>query len=241
MKNYIDIHCHILPGLDDGSKDMAMTEAMLRMAYDEGIRKIIATPHNYANHKSASATKILETISKVNAFARENDIGIEIYPGNEIFYRRGVGELLEAGEILTMAGSETVLVEFYPEAEWSYLRSGIQELQQYGYDIILAHCERYDCLYKKKERLEELVKSGVSLQVNASSFLGKLGDVWRKRSRDLLKKDMIGYIGTDSHNLTSRPPRLEACATFLKKKAGTERADRLLYFHAEKLIREGND
>lgn len=241
MIDFIDIHCHILPGLDDGSRDLKQTEEMLKTAYDEGIRKMIATPHNYANHRSASPEKIMEAVSKVNHLAKEKNIGIEVFPGNEIFYRQGVCELLEEGKILTMAGSQYVLVEFYPDTDWHYLRSGVQELQQYGYTVILAHSERYECLYEKDTRMKELVNSGVCIQVNASSFNCSFGDPWRKRSRSLLKKGMISFIGTDAHNNESRAPKMQACAKFLYKRAGSETSERLLYLNAEKELIQKED
>ena len=238
---WIDIHCHILPGLDDGSKNMEQTERMLRIAYSEGIRTMITTPHNYASHRSASPETIRKTVAQVNAFAKEKNIGITLYPGNEIFYRQGVGELIEQGKILTMADSNYVLVEFYPNCDYQYLRAGIQELQQYGYEVILAHAERYDCLYEKKGRLQDLHASGVLIQVNASSFLASFGAAWRKRSRSLLKQDLIRFLGTDAHNEDSRSPKLDAAAKFLFKKVGAKQAEALLYQNAKKeILTKGN-
>lgn len=236
MEGFVDLHCHILPGLDDGSKDIHQTGEMLQFAYEEGIRKIIATPHNYASHKSASPERIMQKVKEVNELAKKEGIDITVYPGNEIFYRSGVAEQLDDGQLLTMAGTRFVLLEFYPDVEWSYFYAGIQELQRYGYYPIIAHCERYDCLYRKKEYLDELTKSGIALQVNASSFLQPFGNEWRKRSRMLLKKGMITYIGTDAHNTKNRLPRIQQCANFLNKRVGADNAERLLIFNAEKYI-----
>lgn len=226
--NYTDVHCHILPGLDDGASSIEESKEMFQIAYQEGIRSMIVTPHNYATHRSASPEKIRETIEKVEEHLKEWELPICLYPGNEIYYRNGVAEKLEEGKILSLAGSTAVLVEFDPGTEYSYLRDGLQELIRFGYEPILAHTERYGCLFTKKERLQELQESGVRFQVNASSFFTKLGSEPRKRARGMLKGDWIDFIGTDAHSSGHRSPKIEECASYIKAKKGSEEAHRLL-------------
>ena len=166
MDGFIDLHSHILPALDDGARDMKKTREMLQIAYEEGIREIIATPHFFASKKSASVEQIHETISRVQEEMEDWGFSIKLYPGNEIYYRSEVPELLENGKISTMADSQYVLVEFDPMTEYSYLRDGILKLDSYGYIPILAHVERYECLFEKKERLQRVKDHGGLIQVN---------------------------------------------------------------------------
>ena len=228
MERFIDIHSHILPALDDGAKDMNKTKEMLQIAYEEGIREIIATPHFFASRKSASIELIEATIKEVENQMQEWGFRIKLHPGNEIYYRSEVPDLLEEGQIATMAGSRYVLVEFDPMTEYSYLRDGILKLDSYGYVPILAHTERYECLWKKKEKLQRVKDHGGLIQVNASSFQGGLFDEMTKRARYLMKNDLLDFIGTDAHSTGKRSPRMKETASYLYKKLGEKKAEKIL-------------
>lgn len=170
MEGFIDIHSHILPGLDDGAKSPEETQRILQLAYQEGIRAIIATPHFVSGKKSVSPQRIAEAVYCLRERLDEWKLPLELYPGNEVFYQSEAADWLEAGGICTLAQSRYVLAEFHPTTEYAYLRDGLWKLLSYGYYPILAHTERYDCLFQRKERLEEIKKRGGFIQVNASSF-----------------------------------------------------------------------
>lgn len=237
LEYFTDIHCHILPGLDDGAKDLEQTKAMCMTAYDEGIRTIVVTPHNYASHKSASLEMIRSTVKKLEEHLKEWGLPILLYAGNEIYYRSGIAEALEQKQILTLADSRYVLVEFDPYVEFSYLRDGVGELARYGYFPILAHVERYDCLYRKKERIQDLRNAGIYFQVNASTCLEKIGSEYKKRIKMLIKKNAVDFIGTDAHSNRSRAPKISQSAAYLYRKIGKENAEKIL-FHNPKAVLE---
>ena len=236
MEGFIDIHSHILPALDDGAKNMDKTKEMLQMAYEEGIREIIATPHFFASRKSASVEQIRETIARVREEMEDWEFSIKLYPGNEIYYRSEVPELLENGEISTLADSQYVLVEFDPMTEYSYLRDGILKLDSYGYIQILAHVERYECLFEKKERLQRVKDHGGLIQVNASSFQGGLFDEMGKRARYIMKHELLDFVGTDSHSTGKRSPRIQETAAYLYKKLGSKGAEEILIKNPQAVI-----
>ena len=237
MNGFVDLHCHILPALDDGAKDMDKTKEMLKIAYEEGIRRIIATPHFFASKKSASLERIEETIREVESRMEEWGFYIKLYPGNEIYYRSEVAELLEEGKIATMAGSQYVLVEFDPMTEYSYLRDGILKLDSYGYIPILAHTERYECLFEKKERLQRVKDHGGLIQVNASSFQGGMFDEMAKRAKYIMKNDLLDFIGTDAHSTGKRSPRMKDTASYLYKKLGNHKAEKILVHNPQAVIK----
>lgn len=239
MEGFMDVHSHILPGLDDGAGDMEQTKAMLQIAYAEGIRGIIATPHFYASARSAPAERIRAVLAEVQEALREWGMDITLYPGNEIYYRREVPELLEQGKILTLADSRFVLVEFDPGVEYPYLRDGIVTLTSYGYVPVLAHAERYDCLFEKKERPERIRAHGALLQVNASSFDRGLWDPLSRRVRSLLREDLVDLVGTDAHGSEHRRPLMRETAAHLYKKAGRERAEEILTGNPRKILEDG--
>lgn len=231
-----DIHCHILPELDDGARNFEETKDMLQTAYEEGIRRIIATPHYFATRKSAGAEQIRESVERINQFLKERDIPISIYCGNEIFYRTGIADLLEEGGILTLAGSRYVLVEFNPGVDFPYLRDGMGELLRYGYFPILAHAERYDCLYEKKDRIRELRNSGIYFQINASSCLQGMMSEDKKRVKILVKENCFHFMGTDAHSNRTRSPKMKQAVAWLYKKLGNDKAEQILFTNPDSII-----
>lgn len=236
----IDIHSHILPGLDDGARSVEQSLAMFQIAEQEGITAIIATPHCYGHKKNASPQKIQEQIVTMQKELKSNNISIQIYSGNEIYYRQGVEEELEKGNINTLVESSYVLVEFHPGEDYHYIVQGLNSLNRYGYSPILAHAERYENLYTKKGRTKELKDSGVQLQINASSITAKgLGDTYRKRAFMMLKEQMADYIATDAHSDGYRAPLIQACEKILQKKAGQEYSRKLLFENAERILQQG--
>jgi len=236
--SFTDVHCHILPGLDDGARSLEQAKEMFETAYEEGIRTIIVTPHNYASRNSAAPEKIMETIQQLESHLKEWGIPILLRAGNEIFYRSGVADLLERKRVLTLADSRYVLVEFDPYVEYSYLRDGLGELARYGFLPILAHTERYDCLYTKKERIRDLKNSGVYFQVNAASFLEKWGSEYKKRAKILLKEGVVDLIGTDAHSNRSRAPKITLAASYLSKKLGDTYAEKILYKNPQAILND---
>ena len=123
MEGFIDLHTHILPGLDDGVRNIEESKEMLRQAWKEGIREIIATPHFLGALKSASKEKIEESIFAVEKAMAELGFFIKLYPGNEIYYHSEVEDLVEQGMVNTITGSHHVLIEFDPMTEYTYLRN----------------------------------------------------------------------------------------------------------------------
>ena len=180
MEGFIDMHCHILPGVDDGAKDIKETKEMLRIAYEEGIRCIIATPHHHPK-RGKESPKILRRQAKlVREAAHEIDEHFRIYLGTEIFFGQDVPDKLEAGEILSMNNRDYVLVEFSPSDTYAYIRQSLQQMQMAGYEVILAHVERYNCIIKEIELAEQLWEMGIRLQVNADSITGENGRELKK-------------------------------------------------------------
>lgn len=234
---YIDIHSHILPGVDDGSKDIEQSLEMLEIAAQEGIREIILTPHNKAGHRNVSMEGILRRMAELQEEAQENGIPISLYAGNEIFYRDGVAEMLDEGSLCTLAGSHYVLVEFQPMEQFSYIRSAIYELTSNGYTPILAHVERYVCMVSNIDNVAYAIDRGALIQVNASTVTGIMGLKGKQFVKRLLKQKLIHFIGTDAHDSKRRSPQIEECAKYLSKKCDASYAAKLLHDNAASVIR----
>lgn len=215
MKGIIDIHAHILPGIDDGSSSMEETLQMLRLAAEEGIADIIATPHASERFPSPAPGKIRELVRRVQEEAARSGSGVRIFPGQEILYTEETAERLRRGELLTLGGSRYVLLEFYPGTLYIAICRAVEELLQKGYIPVLAHIERYEGL-RAEGRIEALRKRGAYMQMNFQSAIGSAFSKSVRYCRGLLKEEKIDFLGTDMHNIRERRPRAQKTVYWLK-------------------------
>lgn len=234
--NYIDIHSHIMPGIDDGATDMNQTFRMLQIAVSEHIMTIIATPHYICGRHNPDPGFLGELKDRVQELARSINKDLKVYLGNEIYYSDSVIGDLKKGKALTLAGSRYVLVEFSPEERFNAIYHGIGELIRHGYMPILAHTERYVCLYRNNNLISELVKAGCYIQINCRSVMG--GRFSRKAAyiRWLVDEGLVHFLGSDSHRDDIRPPIMETAVRQLVKRCDTEKVGRIIYENPLKVI-----
>lgn len=229
MRGYIDMHCHVLPGVDDGSGSMKETLRMVQTAYKEGIRAMIVTPHYHPRRGMADAAVVREALRHVQSEVHKLLPDMRLYPGNEIYYRQDAKELLREGTLLTLAGSDYVLVEFsMGSVTPEQIADAVRDLQMGGYLPVIAHIERYDRLLGDVDAAMELVEAGAYIQVNAASVTGELGGNRKRYIRKLIKNDCVHFVGTDAHDTGARAPLMKKCASCLTRKFGEEVCETLL-------------
>lgn len=234
---YLDIHTHILPGIDDGSRNWEETRQMLSMAYGQGVRTIIATPHNYPGHRQDNQ-QILDLCARADEMAKELDPGMQVLSGNEIFYREGISRGIEKGRILTLAGSRYLLVEFHPDSSERQTLSGIRELTEEGFVPVIAHVERVRALLGNKIARQQALELGCYFQANSQSLLGgRFAPGARKLCRMIEEKE-IHFLGSDCHNTKERMPVMEDAVKKLEKRISAERLNRLIKDNPEKFLRK---
>lgn len=238
MEGYIDIHSHIIPKVDDGAHSMDQALRMTDMAYREGIRSIIATPHVTYRRGEDTYRQLEAAFSELKTRAEKELPELKLYLGSEIYYGQDTVYGLDKKEIPTLGGTSYVLVEFQPSCEYRYLKSGIQNFIMGGYKPIIAHVERYDSLSNDMNRLEDLIAMGAYLQANAMSIIGKNGKGVQKLTKRLLKNGLLHFIATDSHNELLRPPRIEKCLVSTAKRYGEKYAAELFSHNARKLLND---
>lgn len=234
---YLDIHTHILPGIDDGSRDWNMTEKMLRMAYAQGIHAIIATPHNYPGESGAGCGVIEELCEKTEELAKQIDPSMRIFSGNEIFYREGIVHEIERGEILSLAGTRYLLVEFHPRSYKKEILSGLRELTENGYLPIVAHVERIESLFENEKALQEVLNAGCYLQTNCESLLGGRFDKKARRLKKLLGEGKIHFLGSDCHNVKERQPIMRDAVQKLERNLHAEQIEKVTVENVRKLLK----
>ena len=220
--NYIDIHSHILPGVDDGSESMEQTVRMLHTAIKEGISTIIATPHYEPGGDNPSVEELNNIMKQVQEEALKIDKNFKLYLGNEVFYSESVVSLLKSGDALTLAGSRYVLIEFPYGADFKSIYKGINNFIYHGYIPILAHVERYYNIHRRQEMIEELIKMGCYIQMNSSSLIGGFMNTDASYNRKILNKGLVHFVASDCHCDRIRVPIMQTAVNQLLKKCDEE-------------------
>lgn len=226
---FYDIHSHILAKVDDGAETFEMSCRMLDMAYEEGIRHLCVTPH-YNRHNADDAErpkKVMRAFRALELYSKKQYEDMHLYRGNEVMFFPDMVKYLESGSITTMNGGRYVLVEYKPNVSYHNVYSGLQQILYGGYLPVLAHVERLDCLIDEWDKLEELKESGIILQMNTDGLIGGRFDRWVRRCRALVEDGYIDVLGTDAHNMTSRPPQYRKAAEWIEKKCGQARLRQL--------------
>lgn len=237
MGKYTDIHCHILPGVDDGAQTMEETRRMLKLASEEGIRYIVATPHHHPRRGKEPPEVLKKQYAKVRREAREIDEKLKVFLGTEVYFGQDVPDKLREKRILTMNETRFVLAEFSPGDSYDYIRQSLQQIQMKGYEVILAHIERYECMRDDIYRVGELKEMGVAIQINAGSIIGESGRKIKKYIKNLLKEELVDCVGTDAHGADVRPPKMKKAAEYVRKKYGEDYMRRIFFSNAVEILR----
>jgi len=202
----IDLHCHILPGLDDGSPDLATSLEMARIALDDGIETIVATPHWFVDAGPTPA-QIRTATRQLQAALADGDLPLTVLPGAEVRADPQLAEMVRCDEVITVAdGGEYLLMEPPFIGIPNYLEQLCFELQVAGITPILAHPERAEIAQHQPEMYERLVERGCLIQVNAPSLHGEYGRTIAEIAADLIRRGLAHIVASDAHNTTSRPP-----------------------------------
>ena len=195
-----DMHCHLVPGVDDGSKCIEETLECLQTLQAVGYSKVIITPHFQYPRFNNDEEDIKRRYEEVKRQAKEASLGIELAGiGGEYRIDTGFAPRLENPRFLQVAG-KYVLVEFSLHQQMMGCDEMIFDMQMKGYEVILAHPERYPYLNVHGERMEQLKNQGVYFQVNVLSLGGFYGEEAKKRAQQLIEKGWVEFLGTDTHN-----------------------------------------
>lgn len=237
-RNMVDIHMHLIPGVDDGAVDTRMALLMLLRAKDQGIRAVFATPHSSAFDEDAEGTKeVFQFLcTKTAEFLPE----MELYPGCEIYcdpyWMPEILSGLESGKYPTMNGTRFVLMEFSQWVMPENTKPCLEALVGAGYIPILAHMERYRYLRGNMALVDGFRELGAKIQINAYSLLGEMDDSIKTWARRLALEQKADFLGTDAHRTYHRPPCAEWGLNWLYENVEREYADALCQGNARKLL-----
>ncbi len=229
----IDVHAHVIPEVDDGSREMEESLEMLKMAAEQGVCAVIATPHDSRRRKSLD---LQERVWQLQDQIQKKYPDFCVYVGQETYYHSDLKERLKKGEAYTMAGSRYVLVEFSPSVVYKELYYGIRNLREAGYLPILAHMERYHCF--RQEGTEELENMGCVFQMNYDSLQGNWFQKETRWCRKQVESGVIDLLGTDMHRIDWRAPEIGQALSWLDGHVSPERIQQLVYKNPLKIIRK---
>ena len=203
----VDIHTHIIPGVDDGSPNLETSIAMIKHEISIGVDSIICTPHHIYHRYEKSVEEIKSNFLLLKEAVEKENLPIKLYLGQEICYshREDIIKMLQEGKLLTLNNTNRVLLEFHFTREPEDLLDIIYNFSIHGYEVIIAHVERYE--WMTLDKVIALKQEGALIQINSNSYLGLT--TWKEKrfNKLLLKKGLVNYVASDTHSF--RPSTLD--------------------------------
>lgn len=204
----IDIHSHILPGLDDGAQDIYDTLEMVSLAAESGITAMIATPHCNipGGYKNYFGDEYINAIKKVRNAVHGEGIPVNILPGVEAFGTPELPKLLQEGRIMTLNQSRYLLLEFGFHEDPGFVEHIVKKVQELHAIPVIAHAERYEFAYEEPNLIYKLRKQGFPIQINKGSFQGKFGEHAMKLAYEFMDHNLVSVVASDAHSPYQRTP-----------------------------------
>ena len=229
----IDVHSHIIFGVDDGSPDLDTSISMVKEMINIGVTDVICTPHYRINMFETSTQTIKNNFNLLVSKINELGLNINLYLGREVYYNKNIYNCLDDFKI---NNQKIILIEFSysnnPDIE-----EVLYNLKRLGFKVIIAHIERYS--YLNVDDIKQLKSKNVLIQVNADTILGKSGFRQKLKVMHLIKNNVIDFIASDIHS--ERNNYMEKAYNIIKKKFGAEKANQLFVLNAKTLLNNNGE
>ena len=223
LERFADIHCHCLPGLDDGPSTMKESIELCRMLAAEGITIVVATPHQLGRYESINeAETVREAVNNLNKSLKNNAIPLEVVPGGEVRVDERICKLLEADKILTLADVGRYLLIELPHGVFINILPLLMELASMNIQCIISHAERIITTAAHSCLLLKWLDQAAHLQITASGLLGDFGPEAQQIAWDFLSSGQATLVATDSHDIDSRKPNMKTAYRHISEKLGEE-------------------
>ena len=234
----IDMHHHLIYGIDDGAKSFEGTEKMIRDAVKNQISVIVTTPHITPGQEPFPYDAYKAHLEETRNYLKAQGIPLTLYTGAEILYTPNTCYMLMDGKVPTLAGTQYVLVEFSPDDTYQYILDALNHIASAGYIPVIAHAERYECL-KKPDQLRRLRREcGALIQMNAKTVIRKHTFFRERYIRRILKEGLVDFISSDSHDMPGRANHMLEAYERLREDLGEEQAEKLTWGNANRILRE---
>lgn len=229
----IDIHAHVLYGVDDGARTLEESCELIEQAAASGFAAIVATPH-YSRRRGVNGYE--ERLEQLKQAISERKLDVQLYLGQETYYHEELPERLKDGKAFTMNDTLHVLVEFDTNVSFQSMYRAIRRFQTSGYLPILAHMERYECLRDEKH-LSELCSSGCLLQMNYESLEGHWLSPDVRWCRKQVKNGNIHFLATDMHRIDYRSPEIQTAFKWLIEHVEPGQVKRMVYENPLRMLK----
>jgi len=217
----VDIHCHCLPGVDDGPATLADSLDLCRALVRDGITNVIATPHQLGRYEGQNApAQVRAAVSQLQASLSESNIPLSIAPGGDVRVDHRLTSMLNDDEICTLADTARYLLLELPHETYIELRNLVSAFRENGRTIIVSHPERHMVLSRKPDAILPWLENGAVLQVTAGSLLGHFGATAESVAWKWLEQGQVQLVATDAHNISSRPPTLTLAINRIAQRLG---------------------
>ncbi|MCF7930937.1 MAG: hypothetical protein K9L02_05475 [Acholeplasmataceae bacterium] len=226
----IDIHSHILPGVDDGSKSLELSIEMIKKEILDGVDCVILTPHVQSTVSKVEPSEHIAIFNNLKEEVRKQNLKIDLYLGAEIFYRSHIDTDFKS---LTLAGTKYILLEFSP-TNVTPIEEIVYDVSRMGFIPVIAHVERYE--YLELEDYVKIKSTGSLLQMNTTSILGLDKKLKKGVVHKLLKNQLIDIVSTDTHSMGLRLPNMKETYQFLSKHYDVSYLDQIFDLNARKII-----
>jgi protein-tyrosine phosphatase len=224
----IDLHCHILPGIDDGSVDLDMSLEMAKIAVDDGIHTIACTPHIYPGMYENTASGIRAAISTLQYEFDQRDIPLRLIEGADVHLEPGLGASIKSGRVPTIAGSRYLLLEPPHHVAPPRFEDSVFELMAANYIPVITHPERLSWIEDHYTVFGRLVEMGAWMQVTSGSLTGRFGRRAKYWAERMLDDGFVHILATDSHHPKMRPPLLAEGRQAAAARVGKQEAERMV-------------
>lgn len=232
----IDLHCHILPGVDDGAKSWDEALEMARIAEADGIKTIVSTPHFFSEGGFKTGRQLQEVHQAFQTELKKANINIEVVLGNEAYITPDLVKKVIDQEVFTIHNSRYLLIEFPFQGIPLYTAEVLYELRLRGITPIIAHPERYIQVQEDPMVLYSFIQQGALAQLNGGSLLGKYGPKAQKLSEILLKHKMVHFLGSDGHSIGGRKPELRRAFEIAANLIGKSEAEKIVYHNSKRIL-----
>lgn len=221
--NFVDIHCHCLPLVDDGPSTQSDSLALCQALVDDGITTVIATPHQLGRYNGDNESqRIRDEVCVLNLALQSNKIALSIVAGGDVRVDERICQLLDSDKILTLADGGKYLLLELPQETFIDIEPLLIELSSRGIEAIISHPERHPILSKEPALLGKWFAHSIHLQITSGSFLGEFGISTQKAAWYFLSSGMAQLVATDCHNLRTRRPSMSAAFERITLKFGHE-------------------
>ena len=236
--NIVDIHCHLLPGVDDGAESYVQALSMLAIAEQEGIKTIVATPHLVCDGSEKTyAVRVKEAFVTMQSLVIEKGLKVRLLLGYELLLSPSLLHIDNLPEYV-IEGSSKLLVEPHMVDPPDSLDELVYEAEHYKLGLVLAHPERSQWLANRLNYLKEMANSGMLMQVNAGSITGLFGSAIARNARRMVEQGLIHLIGTDAHSDDTRGPHAKDALTIISDWTSSSELDDIAFRRAEHLFKE---